>query len=227
LHVCEEVLASSVAGISKKAAERVAAHIERHRMEVHGERWIKYGLDHMIEGTCPFCTQSVEHVDLVNVFRDFFSESYSEHARQVEAEAERVKAFQGGPMDMKTVLAQNAEDLSFWNDVTDLPCLPEIAPDQASTIQDGIASLCACFDRKRASPFAQFQLASDRSKVARALELLAAYNEQMTQCITAIENTRQSVRQADPTRAEAVLNGKKALRAKATTSLSEHTAKVL
>jgi wobble nucleotide-excising tRNase len=87
----EDHLESSVAGISQTAAQRVATHIEQHGMAAHGERWIKYGLDHMQGENCPFCSQGIEHIDLVGAFRDFFSEAYSEHTRQIEETGQRLE----------------------------------------------------------------------------------------------------------------------------------------
>jgi wobble nucleotide-excising tRNase len=131
----EDVLESSVAGISQTAAQRVATHIEQHGMAAHGERWIKYGLDHMQGENCPFCSQGIEHVDLVGSFRDFFSEAYSEHTRQIEETGQRLKALQEG---IGAALAQNEADFSFWNSVAELPILPKIALEQIAQLEEGL-----------------------------------------------------------------------------------------
>jgi wobble nucleotide-excising tRNase len=220
----EDALESSVAGISQTAAQRVATHIEQHGMAVHGERWIKYGLDHMQGENCPFCSQDIEHVDLVAAFRGFFSEAYSEHTRQIEEMGQRLKALREG---IGAVLAQNASDFTFWNDVAELPVLPEIASEQIQQIGEGIALLGDRFDAKMASPFSQIKLALDREKIVSAFELLRAYNNDVRGCLEEIERVRREVQQADPVRAEALLNSKKAIQAKAVAPLSSNATEYL
>ena len=224
----EDVLASSVTGVSQTAAQRVAEHIEQHGMVVHGERWIKYGLDHMHRGNCPFCSQDIEHVDLVGAFRDFFSEAYSEHTLRVEEAGQRLKSLrEDGPLGIRTLFAQNATDFEFWSEVTELPVLPEIAPAQIAEIEEGIGLLCDLFDTKMSGPFSQIKLTSDRNKVARAFELLRTYNNEVRGCLDEIERVRREVQQADPVRAEAVLNSKKAIQAKTAAPLSSNATEYL
>jgi wobble nucleotide-excising tRNase len=224
----EGVLASSVAGISQTAAERVAEHIQRHGMEKNGERWIKYGIDHTVTENCPFCTQDIKGMDLVKAFRDFFSETYSEHTRKVETEGQRAKTFrEEGPTPIKAILIQNAADLAFWDEVTDLPRVLAISTAETSEIEKGLVALGAAFDAKMASPFSGVAFEADRSQVAYALERLHAYDYEVVACMEAIERARREVKQADAAKAEAVLNGKKALKAKTGAPLSAHVQEFL
>jgi wobble nucleotide-excising tRNase len=217
-----------VAGISQTAAQRVAKHIEQHGMAVHGERWIKYGLDHIEGGNCPFCSRDIEHVDLVGAFRDFFSEAYSEHTQQVEETGQGLKALrEDGPTGIDAILAQNAVDFAFWNDFAEFSVLPEIAPEQIVQVEEGIALLGDRFDTKMASPLSQIKLTSDREKIAKAFEVLGAYNNEVRGCLDEIERVRREVQQADPAKAEAVLNSKKAIQAKAVAPLSSNATEYL
>jgi wobble nucleotide-excising tRNase len=227
LDAYDQILASSIAGISRAAAQRVADHIQQHGMEVHGERWIKYGIDHMVGENCPFCSQSIEDVDLIGAFRDFFSEAYSEHTRQVEEAGQSLWALKEGPMGIEGVLSQNEADLVFWNEVSELPFLPELEEEQIAKIDKGIALLCERFDKKAASPFSQLKLGPEREKIEDACECLRAYNNEVRKCLHEIERARREIQQADPNKAEAVLNSKKALQAKAAAPLVDETAEYL
>jgi wobble nucleotide-excising tRNase len=224
----EQTLSSSVATISQETAERVAKHIEQHGMETHGERWIKYGVEHTQDNKCPFCSQDIQHVDVVNAFRDFFSEAYSEHTRKIEDASQRLNTLVGGgPTGFNTIMVENSADLAFWNEVTEFADAPAIAAEHASQIADGITLLANRFDEKLASPFSQIRLASDEDKIGAALELLSQYNGKLGAYLDEIERVRREVQQADPVRAEAVLNSRRAIHAKAEEPLSNHAAEYL
>jgi hypothetical protein len=154
--------------VEEAAAERISEHVQGHGMEANGERWLKYGVDHMISENCPFWAQNTKGIGLVKAFKDFFSEAYSDHSRKVEAEAQRAKALrEDGPTPLRAMLTQNSADLTFWDGVAELPAIPEISAAEVLEIEKGIVALCAAFDAKMVHPFSSIALdAVDRNLVA-------------------------------------------------------------
>lgn len=105
--------------------------------------------------------------------------------------------------------------------------MPKIALEQIAQLEEGLTLLGDRFAAKLASPFSQIKLTPDREKIASAFKLLLKYNDEVRRCLDEIERVRREVQQADPVRAEAFLNSKKAIQAKATAPLSSNATEYL
>lgn len=67
----------TIEGVSKDVAKKVAEHLSKHQWEKNGEAWIAAGLPHVQDDKCPFCENSVEGNALVDLYRQYFDESYA------------------------------------------------------------------------------------------------------------------------------------------------------
>lgn len=75
-------LASSYDSLSVGAEEVVCAHIDHINVEGF-ERWASNGLDYIKDEYCPFCTQSLEGIELIRYYRERFNHAYKALLNQV------------------------------------------------------------------------------------------------------------------------------------------------
>lgn len=125
-----ELLAKTFANVAADAERRVSAHIARHRMQAHGETWVTEGLQYITEDSCPFCSQRLDAVELIQDYRSFFGREYhalrdqvTELKRQVDAVVgERVAA------TLEQTVLQNSNAAESWRQYCELaaPELPEV-----------------------------------------------------------------------------------------------------
>ncbi len=123
-----ETLGKTLENLGAGAEKLVADHISQHQMRTHGETWLRDGLPFVVDESCPFCGQSLVGVDLIQVYKTFFSNEY--HALRSEvmklsAQVEGVLAERVSAAIEQTLL-QNSNNAEFWQQYCDFvpPVLP-------------------------------------------------------------------------------------------------------
>ncbi|WP_242370695.1 AAA family ATPase [Anaeromyxobacter sp. SG26] len=117
-----EVLAKSVEQLSKDAEARVRQHVAV-RLDTRGEQWVRQGLQYLKEdATCPFCTQDTSGVELVELFRKFFSEGYREHVVEIERALNLVEQALGEQVlhGIQKKALENDARIRVWADLVDV-----------------------------------------------------------------------------------------------------------
>ena len=148
-----EIAARTIATVSEDAANRVRAHIEDHGLEPNGDRWLKYGVDHLSGDACPFCEQPIAGLDLIAAYQAYFSETFASLIADRDAAIEEIRAICSEGEGALAVLAdENAADFVFWKPVCDLPAPPALSEEQRTTIATGLTLLHALFEKKVANP---------------------------------------------------------------------------
>lgn len=71
-----KIMYKTVEKIDEKAGEIVKAHFQHFTVE-GSEKWISEGQKFLTDDTCPFCEQSVDGIDLINAYKNYFNEEYS------------------------------------------------------------------------------------------------------------------------------------------------------
>ena len=111
-----QLLAKTFANVSADAERRVAEHIARHRMQARGEAWLTEGLRYVVDDKCPFCSQGLKGVDLIQVYRSFFSKEYHALRDEVMAMSGQVENSVGGRVSsaIEQTVLQNNSSVEFW-----------------------------------------------------------------------------------------------------------------
>ncbi len=161
----KEVIGRTIASVSRDAEHRVRSHIASHGMAQHGERWIKFGLDHVAGGTCTFCGQDTAASDLVGAYQTYFSEAFAELSADRDGAIACIDALLADNC-LGEVMRQNAEDGNFWSKVCDLP---EVLLQKASAPLDALT------------------LGANTAEIESCFADLAAYNAGITACNVSIE----------------------------------------
>jgi wobble nucleotide-excising tRNase len=80
----KSVLERTLEDVSKEAEELIKRHIDE-CLDVSGERWLSYGLEHIKDDKCPFCKQNINDIELVNAYKQYFNEAYSGFKSEVSS----------------------------------------------------------------------------------------------------------------------------------------------
>ncbi len=123
------LLAKTFANLAVDAEQRVSQHITRHRMQARGETWITEGLQFVTEDSCPFCSQRLDGVGLIQDYRSFFSREYHALRDEVAALKRQVDAAIGerSAAALEQTALQNGSAAESWQQYCEVaaPELPE------------------------------------------------------------------------------------------------------
>jgi len=186
-----EVIGRTIESVSKDAEQRVHRHITALGMEQHGERWIKFGLDHSTDGSCSFCGQNTESSDLVTAYRTYFSEAFVELSADRDKAIASVEALISGD-SLAQLMRQNAEDANFWSKVCDLPRSPPSGASHIGAAVAGLEALHRILVRKAAAPLDPLTLGESSAEIEACFADLAAYNTDVAACNIAIADAKLS-----------------------------------
>ncbi|MBZ0116549.1 MAG: AAA family ATPase [Sandaracinaceae bacterium] len=119
-----------VLGVLAKGAEQLAASTEdavrRHiqkRLDRRGEQWVRQGLEYLrTDNQCPFCTQDVSKVQIVDLFREYFSAAYRDHLVAIERAVNEVEQRLGEQAlaRLQRQILENDGRIQGWADLSDL-----------------------------------------------------------------------------------------------------------
>ena len=192
------ILAKTLAGIEADAERRVAKHIQAHAMGERGEPWLSEGLRYIHADACPFCSQSVEGVPLLNAYKTYFSTAYDAFREEITVVLRAVEAALNDREFAKIgrTMDQNAAAAEFWRQFCafDAPQLPAEVNAEAALAAMRQAAL-ALLERKAAAPLERIDpddaYAQARPAVDRAAETIAAYNAAVTAANAVIAARKQ------------------------------------
>lgn len=206
-----EIAERTIADVSEDAAEQVRHHAEKHNLAPpHGERWLKYGLDHTNDH-CPYCDQSLTDVTLIDAFTAYFSEAFG---ALVKDRDDAIEALKNVKTEFAALADANTVDFDFWKGVCTLPLLPSLSSDARIKVIAGLDLLLVALESKVKAPLAKISFDKDAMAIAAALSLIDGYNSAVESCIIAIEAAKAEVANADLAVATESLRKWEALKAK-------------
>ena len=178
------VLTLTVESVASSARQELAAHFTKFHLGKDGEGWVKFGLEHIHDDSCPFCGKDgVDKRGLVTIYGQIFGDAYRAHFETIRAAAKDIDDAIG-PDARAAVMQQvaaNADAVRAWSEFYQLDI------SKLSDLKDAVDKLAAAheilnrlFDAKRQSPL---EKVSDHSAMTEAAALLteataaiAAYN---------------------------------------------------
>lgn len=200
-----ELLERTIAGLSTIVAQRVATHIAKHRMEENGEVWLQEGLDYIRDGSCPFCDQSLEGVNLVTSLSAFFGEAYQKLKTEIAGMRDRIaNDFSDRAIgEAERVIEANAASVEFWARYI------QIAPPVLSSPQGFGGPLrelrdaaLALFEKKTATPLEIVQIDHRFNNALNVVTALSAsaseYNQAESKVQAAIADKKKSLENVNP-----------------------------
>ena len=168
-----EILLTDLPDLDEAAAAQVMTHIEG--LGEGGEPWVAAGAGGALgssNGVCPFCGQSVEGLELINHYRAYFSQSYSELKSDV---AEMLRCIDnthasGAQVAFERAVGTAIQTRQFWESYCEVP---SIEMDTESIIMDWNAareSVVTKLSDKQAAPLEGIEIGQE------AINLLSTFN---------------------------------------------------
>lgn len=208
-----EIAGRTITSVSEDAAQKVQRHLVDHNLGAHGERWLKYGVEHIADDQCPFCDQSLNGIEIIDAFRAYFSEAFACLINDRDQCIASIATMMGDA-GIDFLDDENQADFAFWKQVCDLPTVPALSPNDRAIIKDGLTALDTALKQKVANPLSVVSLDPVEHRVRSAIDLIARYNTQIADCVVQIEAARAAVQTADLTVAQRVFQQWQAVEAK-------------
>lgn len=216
----EALAATDVAWITANTSDQVQAHIEAHKLQPHGERWIKYGVEHMEGPSCPFCAQDTSHIGIVQIFRGYFSEAYGALTTQLEAALSVLRELLKDDGGLAHKLDDHAADLTFWGRVCDVSAAAPMDAAARSRVTTALQAIQTLLEHKLANPLSELQV-ENREGVAAAFAELGAYKAALMSCAGAINVAKAEAASSEVEKAKLQLEQRRALKGKLDGALKE------
>ena len=215
------ILLTDLPGLDEAAAAQVMTHIEG--LGEGGEPWVAEGVGGVLgssDGVCPFCGQSVEGLELINHYRTYFGQSYSQLKSDV---AEMLRSINdthssGAQVAFERVVGSARQLRLFWANYCDVP---PIELDTESIAVDWNAareSVAMMLSEKQAAPLDRIEISQD------VIDLLSTFdghrlaidvvNDTLTHSNEVIRHVKEQVETASSEEILTELNRLKATRAR-------------
>ena len=118
-----QALMANLADLDRQAEAQVMAHVET--LGSGGEPWIAAGMKHLVhrgDDACPFCGQGITGLDLLEHYRGYFSEAYSQLKQDIAdmtTGLQRTHA-EGAQVDFERAVGKIRETERYWSQYCDI-----------------------------------------------------------------------------------------------------------
>jgi len=149
------LLAKTFANVDVDAERRVAEHIAHHPMQARGETWITEGLQYVTDNSCPFCSQRIDAVRLIQDYRSFFSREYHALRDEVTGLKRQVDAAIGerAAAALEQTILQNGNAAESWQQYCEVASLTLMEAGRIGQTMGGLReSAQALLDVKAGTP---------------------------------------------------------------------------
>ena len=195
LEAIELVLTTDLPYLDSAAEARVQAHILT--LQDDGEEWLADGVTHMVQEpgeVCPFCGQDITGLELINHYRAYFSEGYTQLKQSVTTMIANVEAAHAEEAQLifERTVNRASDTAQFWSKYCDVP---SINIDTEGITQNWTAAretVTELLQTKQASPLERIELSdhalgalstyeAQRRKIEPVNEMLINSNEAIQQ----------------------------------------------
>lgn len=193
-----QTIGRTIRHVDASARDHLAEHFKKFQLGKQGEAWVRFGLEHIRDDSCPFCGKiDVQETGLVTLYTQIFGDAYKRHFEDIQDLSEQIDKLLGP--DARSALSAtataNVETLASWSEFyalgrAQLPALTEALDEVAAAYRE----LRALLDAKRQSPLVAIHddEALERAAVSmgRATTALAGYNGIVLELEKLVENRK-------------------------------------
>lgn len=174
-------LSSTLESMESEAERKVQEHFAQHHVRGF-QKWVGDGFVYLDGTECPFCGQGIDGVALIQAYRSYFNEAFSNHkegvADLVVAASSALTTDWLGPVGL--LHSGNMDRVEVWSDQLQLSEIP-LDQDSLSSVWESLkAELGRLVDQKRESPLEAIgtdeQKAAIKISLSKINDTIATYN---------------------------------------------------
>jgi wobble nucleotide-excising tRNase len=187
--------------VSSEAEAKIRQHIADHAMAKQGQAWISQGLQFNCEPNCPFCGQDITNNELVELYKQYFSEAYKQlKAGLIQQGVNFSNGF--GDRQIQEIISSIRENISlvqFWKRYLDITDLPDLDTDSVRTVLSEMKEATLVLLRSKATNPLEIVPLDERFNTAlqhfnELTNNLNAYNQICARFNEAVEAKKSAVR---------------------------------
>lgn len=200
----ELILSKTLSDVSEDVERKLKMQIKSHEMHDRGQAWISEGLGYIRNDACPFCGQGIEELDLIEAYKQFFSEAYAELVKNIHQLEKEVETTFGNTAlaNLHTIFTKNKDNIQFWKqfaifEINEIDFENMVAV-HAKTLCDAALAL---IKRKLENPLAKV-LADNTFRMAKmeydkTTDILKAYGDKITAANAVIAKQKEKTELAN------------------------------
>ena len=160
-----KILSKSLPDLGNQALSKIKKHFNK--IGEGGEQWIEQGMHRIYKATdqskelpCPFCAQNLNNSSLIDLYRGYFSEAYSDLIHDIDSSIGRIKRDLGGDaiagFQAKVMQMENLH--RFWAPMCEMPKIKIDSADIVKSWQEARNVILDALTHKKASPLDRGEL---------------------------------------------------------------------
>jgi len=164
----KKLLELSIDSVSVEAEKKVNEHLAKY-FESDGEDWLNKGVSHIEDDSCPFCEQSLVKVQIVEYYKQYFSEEYNNHKDQISsAIKDLLQEFNIQKLsNIRTTVELNSGLMNEWGEIISSSLvLPEIDYDVIiDTFEKLKSTVISTVKKKEMNPLEKLEVNDEIQKL--------------------------------------------------------------
>ena len=172
------ILESSLANIDLSAEERVRRHLEEHD-ESTLEKWISDGSSYENGERCPYCNQCIDGVDLIQAYRSYFNQEYTDLKQSVATLSSLIETSTSDVLieRLQAGCAMASSILDGWKEHIDVTVPTFDNATASAALREIKRLLISRKDAKEANLLEPVGSAEDKSAIARLWRSITSITE--------------------------------------------------
>lgn len=167
----QKTLSKTLENVSATAEKKTLEHLQKFSI-TDDENWLRQGVEHICDETCPLCGQTINSVEIIGAFRDYFNQTYISFKEEItEAKNNCDSAFSElTARNIQRDILNNNTTFEFWKDFIHFDNKPEVNVEILQKTWDTVkVELEKHFGKKLQSPL--------ESVAINNLQFISAYND--------------------------------------------------
>ncbi len=201
-----DLLAKELKDVSPDAQQRLRDHIARHMQqpEARGEAWIEEGMQYIKDDQCPFCGQDIRELQLLQAYRDYFSEAYTDLKEEIQRKrqaAQEALSLEKIAVLQKAILT-NESLQEYWQQRIETE-FPQMSFDAIDAVRKDLNQLITeRIEQKAAAPLHKIAPGDKLKHAMKSYNIhtrrkIKAYNESVKKVNELITELKDQVKTAD------------------------------
>ena len=189
-----KTLSVTLKDIDSAALNQVKTHLST--LDKSGEIWVRQGLSHLdhddeTRPDCPFCGQDLKGSHLIDLYRQYFSDAYSELISDLKGTINKLEQTHSrdAPATFERLIRETVQRQSFWVKFTEIPDIDFDTAAISLTWKKVREAFLSLLKQKRAAPL-------DALEIDQNTQNLLAEYEKIRKQVTASSDEFLSVNSA-------------------------------